>query len=519
MQLVYVKYLNEVYPANGIGFYNKYWAITFDGMCAIIGLDMGCPILYEILDEVKSGLLVGLSKKIPENLIDTIVEGYKTIDLTELHKTKFKKYLNDGEGDSNKNKVISIKKVNDYYAATIYPSSSLLSLEKEKAAYFFKQRSENISLIKKDLKKDLKDSIENQIILDKILTNLGDNDTTSYKNRYNNMYLKEIELNNYYEKLYKIKSLLNEIVIHRKNYLKNKLELCDRAGYMPAIYSSLGEIQGEREREMERKRLELIVNKFSNNLKEKYNIFKDDALFKDIRSLTKKIYNKIQEMEYNLTPYEVMLNNSENWNDRKCGNKSKEIRNSIKEEERKKLKYVNKFEEISNKEENLQEDDYKGVQETPTRLNNAQGPTSPVSPYNPSAVGVSPVITRHGIGRSRARTSSRPIGHSPGSQLVFEDVNQSSESSSASASSPPSASTASEEGEGLNKRKAESIADRVATRRRKTEKEGEKEGDKKGGRKKTLKLKRNKHKTRRHRVVNKRTRKYFRIKHKTRRNK
>ena len=83
--------------------------------------------------------------------------------------------------------------------------------------------------------------------------------------------------------------------------------------------------------------------------------------------------------------------------------------------------------------------------------------------------------------RPRARTSSRQLQYSPGSQLVFEDVEE------------PSA------------------------KKQKTEKE--EQGDKKGGRKKTLKLKRNKHKTRRRRIVNKRTRKHFRIKHKTRRNK
>ena len=437
MQLVYLKHLNDNYNTNQIGLNNKYWAVTFDGMCAIIALNMGCPVLYEKADEVKTGLLVGLSNKIDVSQDE--------LDLTEIYKDKFMRYINS---DQNKNEVIAINKIYDFYSSTLYPSQTLLTLKKEKNAYFFKQRSENIELIKKDLK----DSIQNRLV-DKILTNLGDNDTTSYKNRYNNMYLKEIELNNYYEKLYKIKSLLNEIVIHRKNYLKNKLELCDRSGYLPAIYKSSGEIRGDS--------LKRIGNKFSNNLKEKYNVFKDDALFKDIRSLTKKIYNKIQEMEYNLTPYEVMLNNSDNWDDRKCGDKSKEISNSIKEKTS--LNYVNKFEDISNKEEE---------EETPTRFNNHQGPTSPVQgPTSPVQGPTSPEIRYDPFAVASSPYVSRRL-----TQQLSQEVVQG------------------------------------RTKRQKRE-------DTTGGRKKTLKLKRNKHKTRRRRIVNKRTRKHFRIKHKTRRNK
>ena len=39
------------------------------------------------------------------------------------------------------------------------------------------------------------------------------------------MYSKEIELNNYNYKLLKVKSLLEEVLLHRQNYINNKQEL------------------------------------------------------------------------------------------------------------------------------------------------------------------------------------------------------------------------------------------------------------------------------------------------------
>ena len=50
MQLVYVKYLHDNHPVNESNLRNNYFCGTFDKLCALTGLEMGCPMLFEKIE-------------------------------------------------------------------------------------------------------------------------------------------------------------------------------------------------------------------------------------------------------------------------------------------------------------------------------------------------------------------------------------------------------------------------------------------------------------------------------------
>tara|TARA_B100001063_G_C16581572_1_gene461023 strand:+ start:1 stop:813 length:813 start_codon:yes stop_codon:yes gene_type:complete len=236
-------------------------------------------------------------------------------------------------------------------------------------------------------------------------------------------------------------------------------------------------------------------------LNEQYKKFRDDSVLNANFTTITQIFKLLLDSSYHYTSIEKELNNNDsnngNWDgyihntqESLCRESLSELIDKIDEnkydflqKKREIFMDINKFPNITS---NRDVNPFSQVEDS------SMSPSSPTGPYTPTGP-ISPEMTTTGISnanftpgnnpvfRSRPRTSSRHLQYSPGSQLVFEDVEQ------------PSA------------------------KKQKIEKE--EQGDKKGGRKKTLKLKRNKHKTRRRRIVNKRTRKHFRIKHKTRRNK
>ena len=134
--------------------------------------------------------------------------------------------MNYISSEQNKNKVKAIKKIHDFYSSTLYPSQSLLTKEKKEVLEYFKQRSENIDLIKEDISrldlsvllKDFNEEERNKF-KEMLINEVGERDSKNYHNRYMNMYSKEIELNNYNYKLVKSKiSIRRSFITQTKLY-------------------------------------------------------------------------------------------------------------------------------------------------------------------------------------------------------------------------------------------------------------------------------------------------------------
>lgn len=172
MQLVYIKHLHESCSKNKMGLYNNYFCGTFDKLCALTGLEMGCPMLFEKIEGTRAIYIsYGLDNNINSESLEEWYSDNPTINMTDVWN---KKVLSDW-GEKN-------KKLNDYI--NILRLEIMLEMSKKK---YEKQELSDYNIDKESL-----NSLE--IIFQDSISSLKSEDTlTNSLKKQNQLFLNKIK--------------------------------------------------------------------------------------------------------------------------------------------------------------------------------------------------------------------------------------------------------------------------------------------------------------------------------------